>query len=55
MVLAGSFGCMFSCNSINNASLGVEVPKLMRRGPRKILSSSGIFVLESNRGTFPEF
>ncbi|KAL2268997.1 hypothetical protein VTJ83DRAFT_3843 [Remersonia thermophila] len=31
LVVAGSFGNIFSRNSINNALLGVEVPKLVRR------------------------
>ena len=31
LVVAGSFGNIFSRNSINNALMGVEVPKLVRR------------------------
>jgi homoaconitate hydratase len=31
MVVAGSFGNIFSRNSINNALMGVEVPRLIQR------------------------
>ncbi|KAL8877897.1 MAG: hypothetical protein Q9192_008570, partial [Flavoplaca navasiana] len=31
LVIAGSFGNIFSRNSINNALMGVEVPKLVQR------------------------
>lgn len=31
LVVAGSFGNIFSRNSINNALMGVEVPRLVRR------------------------
>lgn len=31
LVLAGSFGNMFSRNSINNTLIGVEVPRLVKR------------------------
>lgn len=31
LVVAGSFGNIFSRNSINNALMGIEVPKLVRR------------------------
>ncbi|KAF2744507.1 homoaconitase mitochondrial precursor [Sporormia fimetaria CBS 119925] len=39
LVVAGSFGNIFSRNSINNALMGVEVPKLARR-LREVFSSS---------------
>jgi homoaconitate hydratase len=39
LVIAGSFGSIFSRNSINNALMGVEVPKLVRR-LREVFSSS---------------
>lgn len=39
LVIAGSFGNIFSRNSINNALMGVEVPKLVRR-LREVFSSS---------------
>lgn len=38
LVVAGSFGNIFSRNSINNALMGVEVPKLVRR-LREVFSS----------------
>ena len=38
-MIAGSFGNIFSRNSINNALMGVEVPKLVRR-LREVFSSS---------------
>lgn len=38
-MIAGSFGNIFSRNSINNALMGVEVPKLFRR-LREVFSSS---------------
>src|SRR3954447_2111444 len=31
LVVAGSFGNIFSRNSVNNALMGLEVPKLVRR------------------------
>lgn len=40
LVVAGSFGNIFSRNSINNALMGVEVPKLANR-LREVFSSTG--------------
>ncbi|KAF2203034.1 homoaconitase [Delitschia confertaspora ATCC 74209] len=40
LVIAGSFGNIFSRNSINNALMGVEVPKLTNR-LREVFSSTG--------------
>ncbi|KAM4066391.1 aconitase family (aconitate hydratase) domain-containing protein [Hirsutella rhossiliensis] len=40
LVVAGSFGNIFSRNSINNALMGVEVPRLVRR-LREVFASSG--------------
>jgi homoaconitate hydratase len=39
LVVAGSFGNIFSRNSINNALMGLEVPKLVER-LREVFSSS---------------
>jgi homoaconitate hydratase len=41
MVVAGSFGNIFSRNSINNALMGVEVPRLVQR-LRETFSSTGV-------------
>jgi homoaconitate hydratase len=40
LVIAGSFGNIFSRNSINNALMGVEVPRLVQR-LRETFGSSG--------------
>jgi homoaconitate hydratase len=40
LVVAGSFGNIFSRNSINNALMGVEVPRLVRR-LREVFSAGG--------------
>jgi homoaconitate hydratase len=41
LVVAGSFGNIFSRNSINNALMGVEVPKLITRLREAFSASSG--------------
>ncbi|KAK3075547.1 mitochondrial Homoaconitase [Teratosphaeriaceae sp. CCFEE 6253] len=41
LVVAGSFGNIFGRNSINNALMGVEVPKLISRLRESFSSSSG--------------
>lgn len=47
MVVAGSFGNIFSRNSINNALMGVEVPKLIHR-LRKAFAASEPQVTQQN-------
>lgn len=42
LVVAGSFGNIFSRNSINNALLGVEVPKLVQRLRETFGKDSGV-------------
>jgi homoaconitate hydratase len=41
LVIAGSFGNIFSRNSINNALMGVEVPKLINRLREVFASGNG--------------
>lgn len=40
MVVAGSFGNIFSRNSINNGLLGLEIPKLVQRLRERFSNSS---------------
>ena len=47
LVVAGSFGNIFSRNSINNALMGVEVPKLANR-LREVFSSSAPAASQQN-------
>ena len=47
MVVAGSFGNIFSRNSINNALMGVEVPKLIKR-LREVFSTSEPQAMQQN-------
>ncbi|KDN67785.1 putative homoaconitase [Colletotrichum sublineola] len=50
LVVAGSFGNIFSRNSINNALMGVEVPKLVQRLRETFKSEGGDKVLTRRTG-----
>lgn len=54
LVVAGSFGNIFSRNSINNALMGVEVPKLINRLREVFAASSDASTSSSKEITEPE-